>query len=220
MKVGWNRRYVLHCLTCKEWISKSSNVLILKALASVLGLAFSTPSALVFSDQDSGPHLEETSLQRTPAVTIDPAVNTMSAFLQKYKVAEAQRSRIAGAIVGSGRKYKVDPRLVASIMIVESRANPFAISGSDSIGIMQIHLPTWGQRADEERINLFKIEDNIEFGTRILKDYIGRFGLWEGVKRYKGWNPENPSSAEAVAEYVSKVQRIYGYPKTGTAESR
>ncbi|PYR87059.1 MAG: hypothetical protein DMG18_00880, partial [Acidobacteria bacterium] len=106
-----------------------------------------------------------------------------------------------------------DPRLVASIMIVESRANPFAISESDAIGIMQIHLPTWGPQADKEGINLFKIEDNIKFGTRILQGYIRRFGLWEGVKRYKGWNPESSSSAEAVSDYVAKVQGIYGYPK-------
>ena len=104
-------------------------------------------------------------------------------------------------------------------MIVESRANPFAISGSDAIGMMQIHLPTWGPRADKEGINLFKIEDNIEFGTRILKDYIRRFGLWEGVKRYKGWNPGSPASAEAVSDYVAKVQGIYGFPKVDTAEA-
>ena len=30
---------------------------------------------------------------------------------------------------------------------------------------MQIHLPTWGLTADREDINLFKIEDNIDFGA-------------------------------------------------------
>jgi len=94
-------------------------------------------------------------------------------------------------------------------MIVESRANPFAISTSDSIGIMQIHLPTWGSTADKEDINLFKIEDNVDFGVRILRDYIRHHGLWDGVKRYKGWNSENPVSMQSVDDYVQKVQRLY-----------
>ena len=94
-------------------------------------------------------------------------------------------------------------------MIVESRANPFAISNADAIGIMQIHLPTWGREADKEGINLFKIEDNVDFGARILKDYVRRFGLWEGVKRYKGWNPDSRDSLESAEEYAAKVQRTY-----------
>ena len=103
--------------------------------------------------------------------------------------------------------------LVASIMIVESRANPFAISTSDSIGIMQIHLPTWGHTVDREGINLFRIEDNVDFGARILKDYIRRFGLWDGVKRYKGWNAVDPGSEQSVEDYLAKVRRIYAFQK-------
>jgi soluble lytic murein transglycosylase-like protein len=221
MRVGWNRRYVVHCLVCKEWLSKSSKLLVLTVLVSILALAFSTPSALVFSDENSEQTIQEATLQlpELPAVPVDSAVKATGAFLEAYKVDGGRRDRIASAIVASGRKYDVDPRLIASIMIVESRANPFAISGADSIGIMQIHLPTWGQQADHEGINLFKIEDNVDFGVRILKDYVRRFGLWEGVKRYKGWNADNPSYALAVSEYVAKVQRIYGTHTTDIAKS-
>ena len=219
MRVGWNRRYILHCLACREWLSKSSKLLILTVLVSILAFAFTTPSALVFSDQNSEQAIQEASLLATAVHSTDPAVQSMEAFLERFKVNEGNRGRIAGAIVDSGRKHDIDPRLIASIMIVESRANPFAISTRDSIGIMQIHLPTWGPKADKEGVNLFKIEDNVEFGVQILKDYVRRFGLWEGVKRYKGWNPGNPNSALSVAEYVAKVQRIYSYPKVDTTES-
>ena len=111
----------------------------------------------------------------------------------------------------SGRKYNVDPRLVASIIIVESRANPFAISENNAIGIMQIHLPTWKEIADRENINLFKVEDNIDFGVRILKNYMVQYGLWDGVMRYKGWNGSSDSAQNASA-YVEKVKRIYQPP--------
>ncbi len=51
MTVGWNRRYVLHCVSCNQWISKSSKLLILSILVTVL-VTIQTPSAFVFSDQD------------------------------------------------------------------------------------------------------------------------------------------------------------------------
>ncbi len=209
MRVGWNRRYMVHCLICKDWLSKSSKLLILTVLVSILILAFSTPSAFVFSDLNPVPSVHEAPVEAAGINRPDPSVAVIDAFLDRYQVDGGQRDRIATAIVQSGRKHDVDPLLIASIMIVESRANPFAISGSDAIGIMQIHLPTWGQKAEREGINLFKIEDNVEFGVRILKNYVRRFGLWEGVKRYKGWNPDDPNSAESVSEYVAKVQRIY-----------
>ena len=93
-------------------------------------------------------------------------------------------------------------------MIVESRGNPFAISSSNAVGIMQIHVPTWSRAVDQEGINLFKIEDNIDFGVRILSDYIKRYGYDEGIKRYNGWGPDGsePQNAEL---YLQKVQGIY-----------
>jgi Transglycosylase SLT domain len=78
-----------------------------------------------------------------------PATHSIDAFLERHGVREANRSRLAESIV--------NPRLIASIMIIESRGNPFAISGKDAIGIMQ-NMPTWGQTADREGINLLKIE--------------------------------------------------------------
>ena len=103
----------------------------------------------------------------------------------------------------------IDPRLVASIAVVESRANPFAVSHSDSIGIMQIHLGTWGEVVDKEDVNLFRIEDNVDFGVKILRSYVVSSGMWEGVARYKGLS-EDAESRQAAEEYVRKVQAIYG----------
>jgi soluble lytic murein transglycosylase-like protein len=140
----------------------------------------------------------------------DAAVEAVDAFLEKHRVGGAHRGRVATAIVTSSRKYNLDPRLIASIMIVESRANPFAISRSDSVGIMQIHLPTWAPMVDKEDINLLKIEDNVDFGARILRDYSRQFGgVWEGVKRYKGWNADSPESTQNVEDYLQKVRSLY-----------
>jgi soluble lytic murein transglycosylase-like protein len=139
-------------------------------------------------------------------------------FLKGYDVDETHRNRVAESVVTSSKKYNMDPRLIASIVVVESRANPFAISNRDSIGIMQIHIPTWGTAADREGINLFKIEDNIDFGTRILRDYVRQAGLWDGVKRYKGWSPDVPESEQGAMDYVAKVQRVYGFQEQTTSQ--
>src|SRR5207244_3699268 len=135
MKVGWNRRYIAHCMTCTKLVAKSSKLLILIVLTCVIALAFSAPGALVFSEQDIGHRLQQATLPAPLLARVDPAIREMDSFLERYKVDPGQRSRIARAIVGSSRKYNIDPRLVASVMIVESRANPFAISGADAIGM-------------------------------------------------------------------------------------
>ena len=140
----------------------------------------------------------------------DPAINTIDSLLKTFNVDDqARRKRVAQAIVSSSRKHNVDARLIASVMIVESRGNPFAISHSDAVGIMQIHVPTWAQTLDEEGINLFKIEDNVDFGVRILKHYVEQYGHDEGIKRYNGWNIGDPESAQNAEAYLRKVQRVY-----------
>lgn len=209
MKVGWNKRYVLHCLLCREWVARSSKLLILTAVLSSFIFTFPVSTGVLFreiSQPDQATVVEASFVPPAPAAG---AVTSISTMLAMYGVEEGLRARVAKAIVTSSLKYNVDPRLVASIMIVESRVNPFAISESDSIGIMQIHLPTWGPLADRQGINLFKLEDNADLGVRILSGYIASHGLWGGVARYKG-QTDDPDSKVAADEYVRKVQKVYG----------
>jgi soluble lytic murein transglycosylase-like protein len=137
-------------------------------------------------------------------------------MLRAYADDKERLPRIVRAIMASSQKYKIDPKLVASIVIVESGADPFAVSTAESVGIMQIHLPTWGRVADKENINLFKIEDNVDFGVRILRGYIKKGDVWGGVARYLGGG-ESLESQRAADAYVRKVQRIYGVNPEDTA---
>jgi hypothetical protein len=181
-------------------------------------LTFNDPNIALLTGDESQTTVQQAGLLPPPKVESKKspfalAIKTIDGFLQRYQVNQTHRGRVAESIVRSSRKYDVDPRLIASITIVESRANPFAVSNADAVGIMQVHLPTWGRKALQEGINLFKIEDNVDFGVRILRDYIRRFGLWEGVKRYKGWNPENPNSIQNAEAYLAKIQHIYSFEK-------
>jgi len=219
MRVGWNIRFVGHRIICKEWISKSSKLLIVTVFVAVVIFASSTPGTLVFSVDSLTTPIQKAGLQPLMPSLIDPAVQSIEAFLKRYGVDESYRTRVAESIIRSAKKHDLDPRLIASLIIVESRANPFAISSQDAIGIMQVHLPTWGQAADREGVNLFKIEDNVDFGARILKNYVRQSGLWVGVKRYKGWFANNPESESSVLEYLAKVQRIYGFQQDAVAST-
>jgi soluble lytic murein transglycosylase-like protein len=174
---------------------------------------------VVSSDAAQAPATAEASLQGPVAPQTDPAVGPIETFLKHHGVDQGRLTRVAESIVSSAKKYNVDPRLIASIMLVESRANPFAISDKDSVGIMQIHLPTWGETTEKEGINLLKIEDNVDFGTRILKNYVRQFGLWEGVKRYKGWIPDDPASEQSAGAYLARVQTFYGSEKLGSTKT-
>ena len=209
MRVGWNKRYISHWLFCKHWLRRSSTLggaLVVGALV----LGFPEPGVSV----SSTPRPQLTPVPRIRAAvtvtTVAPELNSIKALLERHEVNETNRSRLAEAIVASSKKYGLNPKLLASIMIVESRGNPFAISGQKSVGIMQIHLPTWGPTAVDENVNLLKIEDNIDFGARILQDYVRRFGMAEGVKRYNGFIPGEPAWEESSQRYLAKVQDVLG----------
>lgn len=216
MRLGWNKRYISHWLRCKGWLRKSSRFG-RAAIVMAMILGFSKPSVSVSPAPTSE---QPVRVARAPVavVTVAPEVRSMNAFLKLHKVGEANRNRLAESIVASARKHGLNPRLLASIMIVESRGNPFAISGQNAVGIMQIHLPTWGSTADRENINLLKIEDNVDFGAQILKDYVRRFGLSEGVKRYNGFIPGEPTWEKSSEEYLAKVQRVYEFESATSQE--
>ena len=213
MRVGWNKRYVLHRILCKQWLRDSSRLGSLAVLMAVLLVAFPQPNGSAFSADRPEELVQEPGFQ-TVVMSVGPAVRSMEAFLTSHGVGQANRVRLASSIVNSARRYDLNPRLLASIMIVESHGNPFAISGKDAIGIMQIHLPTWGYIADREGINLLKIEDNIDFGARILKNYVRQFGVWDGLKRYNGFFANDPTSEQSAQEYAEKVQRVYEFQQS------
>jgi hypothetical protein len=214
---GWSDRsrkndYILFRLRCGDRLSRKSKLGILALLLVLLeGRLLSSNTIGSFDEKlDEPVHIASNQASMTPAVFHpDPETKAIDSLLRAFDVDGTRRSRVVQAILQSSRKHKLDPRLVASIVVVESRGNPFAISTSDAVGIMQIHVPTWAGKVDEEGINLFKIEDNVDFGVRILGDYVKQYGRDEGVKRYNGLKPSDPASAENAQGYLLKVQHVY-----------
>jgi hypothetical protein len=213
MKQGWNKRYIIHWLWCMQGLRKSSRVGGVVFVVATLALGFPEPSASGTSVPTATKPVTAPVIVITESelkLQIERQVASIEAFLELHQVGEENRSRLAESLVASGRKHGISPKLLASVMIVESRGNPFAISGQDAVGVMQVHLPTWGDTADRENINLLKIEDNVDFGARILKDYVDRFGVEGGIRRYNGYIPGEQAWEESSQRYLDKIQQVYG----------
>lgn len=88
----------------------------------------------------------------------------------------------------------LSPRLLAAVVFVESSCRPDAVSGRDSIGLMQVNPKIWGHRKD-----LKDPEKNMKLGASILASYIRQFGIIEGLHHYNGYSEIHEHS------YVNKV---------------
>ncbi|RKS84652.1 membrane-bound lytic murein transglycosylase C [Orbus hercynius] len=73
-------------------------------------------------------------------------------------------------------QYYVDEKLILAIMEVESNFNPFAVSSSDALGLMQVQQHTagrdlykrWGKKGEPTRAYLLEPRNNIYMGTAYL----------------------------------------------------
>lgn len=78
----------------------------------------------------------------------------------------------AALIADSAKAHGVAPALVASVIAVESNFNPNAVSWRSARGLMQL-MPQTAARLGVK--NVFDPRQNIEAGTRYLKELLLRF---------------------------------------------
>lgn len=78
----------------------------------------------------------------------------------------------ANFITASARAHGIAPELVASVIAVESNFNPKAVSWRSACGLMQL-LPQTAARFGVT--NVFDPEQNIEAGTKYLKELLVRY---------------------------------------------
>lgn len=192
MFVGPNARYLIHLARHTAF----NKLLIFVAVLALISFAPSTISIMSARKGSLAYFASEEQLKQEKVVQ-----NT----LQKHSAIKSeQTNRLTKLIVRHAREKKLDPKLVAAIIVVESHGNPTAISEAKSVGLMQVHIPTWGGVIDFTERNPFDPEVNIDVGTTILADYLKRYkDLGTALTAYEGNRDPDTS------EYLAKVMEIY-----------
>jgi soluble lytic murein transglycosylase-like protein len=115
------------------------------------------------------------------------------------------------------QKYRVEDKLIHSIIRAESNYNQWAVSSKGALGLMQLMPDTAVQYGVN---NVFDPRDNIEGGVKYLKDLIrlfsGRTDLvlaaynagQHAVKKYNGIPPY-----PETRNYIKKIMLDFGYNK-------
>ncbi|HJY07713.1 MAG TPA: lytic transglycosylase domain-containing protein [Bryobacteraceae bacterium] len=140
---------------------------------------------------------------------------TVAAYLaRRYRVAGDAIEQLVQESYAVGRKWKVDPLLILSVMAIESRFNPIAESGYGAKGLMQVvprfHLDKLSAHGGDEA--LLEPSVNIQVGVQILKTYIRQTGSLEsGLQLYAGAadDPESRYAQKVMAEQ-ERLRRALG----------
>ena len=136
-----------------------------------------------------------------------------------------ERRRGMATIVRESRRNGLDPALVAAVIQVESRFDPFAVSGVGARGLMQLMPPTarWLLEKEAEPANirpahLFNQVLNIELGTAYLAQLMDRFDgdLTRALIAYNA----GPSVARALRRGSRSWHRLSAYPRNVLATYR
>jgi hypothetical protein len=100
-------------------------------------------------------------------------VAPVEAVLRKRGVSERIARQVAWPLVQHAYRRGLDPAFVTSIVLIESGGKPSATSFVGARGLMQV-MPLWSGTWRACGRDLYAIEDNLCYGTSILKYYLDR----------------------------------------------
>src|SRR5262245_51506742 len=99
VKVGWNRRYLAHCLICRHWVAKSFKTTVLTSLLSSFVLVFPVPSAVAPAIPAAGMTPAEAAVRRAENAA------AVEKILIRHGVNKGRLPRVVRAIVSSSSRH-------------------------------------------------------------------------------------------------------------------
>ena len=123
-------------------------------------------------------------------------------------------------ILRSARNHRVEPALVKAVIAAESNFMPTAVSRVGAQGLMQL-MPKTAQELGID--NPFHPAENVEGGTRYLRDMLDRFGDLERALAAYNAGPEAVDRFGGIPPYpetLKYVTRVLDYYREYNAEFR
>lgn len=128
--------------------------------------------------------------------------------LNNIKNINSEKNSIEQYINDAAIKYNIDPNLINSLIKAESAYDPYAKSSTGAMGLMQLMPSTASYLGIKDP---FDPKENIDGGTRYLKDLIMQFGSIDkalaaynagpyAVIKYNGVPPYKETT-----DYVNKI---------------
>jgi hypothetical protein len=126
-------------------------------------------------------------------------------------------------IRAAAKRYDIDADLIHCVVAVESNFNPKAISPKRASGLMQL-LPQTAAHYGVK--NIFDPEENINAGTRYLKELLGKYhdltlalaAYNAGPERVDQYGRRVPPYLETM-KYVQRIAKSYAKIKAETAKA-
>ena len=133
--------------------------------------------------------LDGTPLDRVVAVDPDELPENQALVTdwlsRKYRVAREPMSAIVSEAYSYGKEIGVDPKLILSVMAMESRFNPYAASPVGAQGLMQVMTRVHTDKYEDfgGTLAAFDPLSNLRVGAMVLRDTIKSAGSVEGGLR-------------------------------------
>ena len=128
-------------------------------------------------------------------------------------------------IRAASERYGVDADLIHCVIAIESNFNPKAVSPKNARGLMQLLPQTAAQLGVR---SIFDPRENIEAGTRYLKDMLARYNndltlalaaYNAGPEKVQQYGRRVPPYSETV-KYVQRISRSYAHFKSDAAQNK
>ena len=134
----------------------------------------------------------------------------MAGSAQAAKPASAQQATISAAVAEASVRFGTTADWIRAVIMVESGADPSAVSPKGAIGLMQIMPTTWTdlRRSFGLGPDPFDVHDNVIAGTAYLRELYERFGVAGFLAAYNA-GPSRYQALLSAGKPLSQETRLY-----------